>query len=159
MKKIFILPVVLIFSLLTLLSCSKGDDDNTVDSSESLIQGLWILKVRTKDGVTYPLTPCEKKFSNLEFQANHYCIDSYGFTRVNGECVSQVDNYAFSIADGILTMKQNGSASQYESHHKILELTKEKIVINTYSVTELVNGKLTEYFFPKNELQVFTYVK
>ncbi len=67
MKKIFILPVVLIFSLLTLLSCSKGDDDNTVDSSESLIQGLWILKVRTKDGVTYPLTPCEKKFSNLEF--------------------------------------------------------------------------------------------
>ena len=153
MKKIIFL---LAFLIITLLSCSKSNND---ESSQFSIIGKWDLKAKTTGATPTLLYACEEQYNYFEYLANKVAIEDEGYTNGGTECRHYTYNETYTISNNILTTKEVRGTYQHEVRYNIIELTATKLKTKLFYSNETYNGSFSEYTFPENEKITYSFDK
>jgi hypothetical protein len=150
--------LLLLFSLLAIISCSKSDNGTENSSSSNLI-GKW--KLISRNGVA--ISSCEAQYPFLILNSNNIGTEGEARLMPNGSCIDDSRDIQFSVTGNELFVKEiNTNPSNY-----IFE-TKRTIVSNNGSALKLKifnvrqsgpSGQVTDEAIPLANQQEYLYNK
>ncbi|MBC5839743.1 lipocalin family protein [Flavobacterium muglaense] len=154
MKKLLFL-----FASITLLSCSKNDDDNSTSTTGNIV-AKWHLTSILENGKPITGYTCNTNFDITEFTSSGQSITKYSDKNSSNVCTQYTDNGTYTLSDNILTdVQKNGTIKIYEAKYKIKELTATSLKLETISVFEAnSNGSnpYTSNYTDGEEVKVYT---
>jgi hypothetical protein len=154
MKKLLFL-----FASITLLSCSKNDDNNS-NSTTGNIVAKWHLTSILEDGKPITGYTCNTNFDITEFTSDGQAITKYSDENANNVCTQYTEIGNYIISDNILTeVQKKGSIKIYEAKYKIKELTTTSLKLEEISTFEADdNGKngYTANFAEGESIKIYT---
>ncbi len=155
MKKLLFL-----FTVITLLSCSKNEDDNSSVATASIV-GKWHLTTLLENGKPITGYTCDTNLDITEFTSGGQSINKYARTTPSNACIQETDNGNYTITDNILTdVQKSGNVTIFQGKYKIKELTATSLKLETISVFEGSSNGGTEYNINYTEgEEVYLYTK
>lgn len=116
--------VLFLFTSITILSCSKSEDNNTTVEQGNIVN-KWHLTQIIENGTPITGFSCNNDFDITEFSADGVSITKYGDTNSSGACIQYTENGKYTVANNILEDIQRNSNNViiYKAKYKIAELT------------------------------------
>lgn len=125
--------LIVLFSITTLISCNEPEQ--SIQDMNPTENGIWFVSQRSKAGVQYPVTDCEKQSTlSLNESNNTFTLSTYFLN--NNQCLHHVDNsidrtysYDSKTQTIILTWKYANNITK-TSIGKITTLTENQLTIS-----------------------------
>ena len=149
---------LLSFALITLLSCSNSNDNNTEQGN---IANKWHLTSILENGTPITGYTCNTNFDITEFTEDGFSITKYADTNSNNVCTQYTENGNYTVASNILEDIQRNSNNViiYKARYKITELTSTTLKLSLLYLYETnANGTnpYTSNYVEGEEVKVYS---